>query len=156
MIRAANPDDADWIAGIWNGIIADTLITFTTRPKTRVEVEAMIAAQPVLVLADQSGFATYGPFRSGPGYAGTVEHTIYLRPDAQGQGAGRALITALMDHAGAAGLRVMVAGISGANPGAVAFHAALGFEQVGRMTGVGQKSGRTLDLIWMQKRLPPA
>lgn len=153
MIRAATQDDAPWIAQIWNALIADTFVTFTTTAKTHADINAMIIERPVLVLPDQAGFATYGPFRAGPGYAATVEHTILLAPQTRGQGQGRALMQALMRHARDAGHHIMVAGISGANPQAVAFHGALGFEQVAHMPQVGRKGGQWLDLILMQKRL---
>lgn len=134
-------------------MIADTMFTFTTDPKTETAIVEMIRTRPVLVLPDQAGFATYGPFRAGPGYGATVEHSILLAASAQGRGQGRALLTALINHARDAGHHVMVAGISGANPNAVAFHAALGFEPVAHMPEVGRKAGRWLDLILMQKRL---
>lgn len=153
MMRAATQDDAPWIAQIWNALIADTLVTFTTTPKTQADIAAIINERPVLALPEQGGFATYGPFRAGPGYAATVEHTILLAPQTRGQGRGRALMQALMQHARDAGHHIMVAGISGANPQAVAFHAALGFEQVALMPQVGRKDGQWLDLILMQKRL---
>lgn len=153
MMRAATQDDAPWIAQIWNALIADTLVTFTTTPKTQADIAAIINERPVLALPEQGGFATYGPFRAGPGYAATVEHTILLAPQTRGQGQGRALMQALMQHARDAGHHIMVAGISGANPQAVAFHAALGFEQVALMPQVGRKGGQWLDLILMQKRL---
>ncbi|MEO0764938.1 MAG: N-acetyltransferase family protein [Pseudomonadota bacterium] len=153
MIRAAAVEDAGWIAAIWNAMIADTLSTFTTDPKTESVIAGMIETRPVLVLADRTGFATYGPFRSGPGYAATVEHSILLDKAAQGRGQGRALMQALMDHARGQGHHVMVAGISSANPDAVAFHATLGFETVAQMPEVGRKHGQWLDLILMQKLL---
>ena len=153
MIRAATPDDAGWIAAIWNGMIADTLFTFTTDLQTEAAVAQLIATRPVLVLPGQGGFATYGPFRSGPGYGATVEHSILLDQSAQGRGQGRALMEMLMEHAASAGHHVIVAGISGANANAVAFHAALGFDTVARMPEVGCKGGQWLDLILMQKRL---
>ena len=153
MIRDATPDDAAWITAIWNDIIAQTDITFTTTLKTETQIKEMIAERPVLVLADSGGFATFGPFRSGPGYAATVEHTILLAPHARSRGQGRALLSALEDRARTHGHHVMVAGISGTNAPAVAFHAAMGFTQVAHMPEVGRKNGVWLDLVLMQKNL---
>ena len=153
MIRDAQADDAQWIATLWNDVIANTHFTFTTELKSAADIADMIAAREVLLLPDEGGFATYGPFRAGPGYAATVEHTIILDQKSQGQGQGRALMQALCDRAGAKGYHVMVAGISSANPGAVAFHEALGFAETGHMPQVGHKDGHWLDLILMQKVL---
>ncbi|WP_147103568.1 GNAT family N-acetyltransferase [Tateyamaria sp. syn59] len=153
MIRAATPDDAGWIADIWNDVILHTQITFTTTPKRRSDVEDLIDTRAVLVLPDQGGFATYGPFRGGPGYAATVEHTILLAPRAHRRGQGRALLSALEDRADAEGHHVMVAGISGTNAAAIAFHTAVGFRKVAHMPEVGRKDGMWLDLILMQKKL---
>ncbi|MBV7408926.1 MULTISPECIES: GNAT family N-acetyltransferase [Roseobacteraceae] len=153
MIRNAARDDAAWIADIWNAVITHTQITFTTAPKSLTDIEKMIECQAVLVLQDRGGFATYGPFRSGPGYAATVEHTILLADGARGRGHGRALLTALEARAAAEGHHIMVAGISGTNDAAIAFHSAMGFSRVGHMPEVGRKGGVWLDLVLMQKRL---
>lgn len=155
MIRVARQDDAEWIAKLWNTIITDTLFTFTTVPKSPPEISEIIETRRVLVLSDRAGFATYGPFRGGPGYAATVEHTIILAPIARGAGQGKTLLTALCDRAAADGHHVTVAGISSANPGAVTFHARIGFVEVGRLPEVGRKNGTWLDLILMQKFLNP-
>lgn len=159
IIRPAQADDAAALCDIANAIIRDTLITFTTQQHTMADMGAKISNRdaPFLVaeLAGQvAGFARFGPFRSGPGYGFVKEHTIQLAPPARGQGAGRALMQALEQVAQQDGVRALVAGISGANPGAVAFHAKLGFVQVAHMPGVGYKQGQWLDLILMQKSLP--
>ncbi|MGC1494464.1 MAG: N-acetyltransferase family protein [Sulfitobacter sp.] len=155
-IRAARSADAAAIAALWNDMIRDTLATFTTKEKSTVEISAMISERPASCwLATKGdavlGFVTYGPFRGGPGYAATVEHTIILDIGAQGQGAGRKLMQHAIEVAQQQGHHVMVAAISGANPGAVAFHQRLGFEQVAQMAQVGRKGGQWLDLILMQK-----
>lgn len=156
MIRAAHPRDAEPIAAIWNTIIRDTTVTFTTVEKTRRTVEALIAAQPVWVAeaaGGVAGFALYAPFRAGPGYAQTLEHSIHLAPDARGQGIGRTLMTTLEAHAKAAGHRSLIAGIGGENTNAIAFHEALGFARVGHIPDAGWKFDRWHDLVLMQKFL---
>jgi len=58
---------------------------------------------------------------------------------------------ALLSHAAARDVHSMVAGISGENPGALAFHAALGFSPVGVLPQAGRKFGRWMDLHLMMK-----
>ena len=99
------------------------------------------------------GFATWGQFRGGVGYRYTIENTVLLSPDARGKGLGRSLMSALIDRARAAGHHSMWAGISGENPDGVAFHAAMGFEEIAVLPEVGQKFGRWMDLTLMQIRL---
>lgn len=153
MIREATSADVPWIAALWNAVISDSLATFTTVEKSRDQVQAVIDTGAVLVLPDAAGFACYGPFRSGPGYAATVEVTIYLADAAQGTGQAGKLLQSLLDHAAAQGKHIAVAAISGANPRAVAFFVRQGFDQVGHLPEVGQKAGQWLDLILMQKAL---
>lgn len=155
MIRPATPADAPQIAAIWNLAIRETVITFNPVEKSDQEVAAQ-TAQDCLVWDDAGrilGFARYFPFRGGEGYRFTVEHTVMLHADAHGRGVGRALMLALMDHAKAAGKHSMFAGCSGENPGAVAFHAKLGFEEVATLRQVGFKFDRWFDLVLMQKLL---
>ena len=62
-------------------------------------------------------------------------------------------MNAMEASAKADNMHVLVAGISSANPAAVAFHSAIGFTQVGLMPEVGFKWGQRLDLVLMQKIL---
>jgi L-amino acid N-acyltransferase YncA len=125
-----------------------------------VEIAAWLDAQdrvgnPVLVaVVDDrvAGWASYGDFRDSvrwPGYRFTVEHTIHVDESAWGSGVGRALMTALVDHARAAGMHTMIAGIDGANDASIRFHERLGFVTVARVPEVGAKLGRWLDLVLM-------
>jgi len=161
-IRPATERDCPAIAEIWNPVIRDSEITFNSVEKTPAALAAMLrdkaaADHPVLVAeapdGGMLGFATYGQFRAGAGYARTMEHTVILAPGARGRGAGRALMTALEDHARARGVHSLWAGVSAANPAGVAFHAAIGFDRVAVLPEVGWKYGRLYDLVLMRKRL---
>lgn len=161
MIRDATPADAPAIAAIWNPIIRNTAITFTTVEKSPTDIATLITARQTeghafLVIeqaAQVAGFATYAQFRSGPGYAHTMEHTILLAPSARGKGLGRALLTALEDQARTAGTVSLLGGISGENAAGRAFHARMGYVQVAVLKRVGFKFRRGMDLVLMQKFL---
>ena len=160
-ILPASVDDAEAIVAIWNPVIRDTTVTFNSVEKSSTDVAAMIkdrrADGRAFLIARQGdnllGFATYGQFRSGTGYAHTVEHTVILANDAKGQGVGRALIAALESHARANGIHSMVASVAEENTGAIAFHKALGFDQVAQIPEAGRKFGRWLDVVFLQKIL---
>ena len=159
-VRAANHADAAIIATLWNEMIANSLNTFTNKLKTEAEIRDLITERPGAVwVADRDGtlggFVTYGPFRAGPGYAATVEHSIVLQSDARRSGTGKRLMEKAMAEAAGQGKHVMMAGISAVNSDAIAFHTSLGFVEVGRLREVGRKNGHWLDLVLMQKTLSP-
>ena len=158
IIRTAAAGDAAPIAALWNPWIETTAITFSTALKTSEGLAADIAARgDAFLLAEADGalvgFATFFPFRGGPGYARTKEHTVILAPEARGRGVGRALMTALEEVARSQRVHSLFAGVSAENPAGVAFHAAIGFTEAARLPQVGRKFGRWMGLVLMQKFL---
>jgi phosphinothricin acetyltransferase len=158
IIRPAGPGDIAAILAIWNPLIRETSVTFTTLEKAPQTLAEDITARGAAFLVMEEagavlGFATYGAFRSGPGYARTAEHTVILAPAAQGRGVGRALMVDLESVARRQGHHALVAAVSGENAGAIAFHTAIGFRQVAHMPEVGRKFGRWMDLVLLQKLL---
>lgn len=157
-VRLAEQADAPDVARLWNVVIRETLITFNFVEKTEAEIATLITGETTRVFVaelagDIVGFATYAQFRGGAGYARTMEHSIHLDAAARGRGLGRALMNAVERDAASRGAHSLFAGVSGANPDGVAFHARLGFEHVATLAEVGYKWGRWLDLHLMQKRL---
>ena len=161
MIRPATPTDAEAIAAIYNDAVRTTTAIWNG---TEIDAEnrrdwmaaRAEANQPVIVLDEGGavlGYAAYGPFRPQEGFAATVEHSVYLTPEARGAGRGRALMQALSAEARARGVHVMVGAIDASNTASIALHERLGFRQVGLMPEVGQKFGRWLDLALLQLRL---
>ena len=158
IIRDAGERDASPIRDIRLDIVRDPVITFTTHEPDIAEVQADIKSAfddgRAFLVAEKGGqvigYATWNEFRKGPGYRFTAEHSVYVRAGHKGEGVGGALMTALLDRAAASGLKMMVAGISAENREGLDFHKRLGFQEVGRMPGVGFKGNRFLDLVLMQ------
>jgi L-amino acid N-acyltransferase YncA len=100
------------------------------------------------------GFAYAAPFRPRPAYRFTIEDSIYIHPDAVGQGLGRLLLGELIVRCEALGYRQMVAVIGDSrNLRSIRLHEALGFGRAGTFTSVGFKFGRWLDAVFMQRAL---
>ena len=111
---------------------------------------AILAAEIDGALA---GYASYGGFRAGAGYDGTVENSVYVRKDLRGRGVARPLMKALIDHARTNGRHTMVAAVGLPNDASLALHRRLGFEDAGLLRGIGWKNGMRLDLALLQLTL---
>lgn len=162
LIRDAGPGDLDAILTIYNDAVVNTTAVYTETPRTPDEQRAWFALKqdqgmPVLVAVDGAGhvagFASYGPFRPWPGFRGTVENSLYVDPAHRGQGIGGRLLAALVERGRDQGFHVMVAGIDADNATSLHLHARAGFAETARMPGVGQKFGRWLTLVFLQKAL---
>ncbi len=160
-IIPATDAEAAQIAELWSQAIRETDITFNSIEKSEADIRELLAAKAAaghgfFVACDAAqvlGFAGYGQFRGGIGYARTMEHTIYLAEDVQGRGVGRALMSAVEDHARASGAHSMWGGITATNHSSIAFHERLGYVEMARLPEVGFKWGRLLDLVLMRKLL---
>ena len=103
-----------------------------------------------------AGYAYAGLYRARPAYRFTLEDSVYIAPDCQGCGVGRALLAALIEASTARGFRQMIAVIGDSEQAAsIGLHAALGFAYVGTFPNVGFKFGRWLDTVLMQRALGP-
>lgn len=79
---------------------------------------------------------------------------MYLAAGQTGRGHGRRLLSELLTRCTAAGYRQAIAVIvDGATDASVALHKALGFEEAGRLRGVGHKQDRWLDTLLLQREL---
>ena len=161
MIRPARAADAPALAALLNHWIEQTAVTFNPTPKTGDDIREMIltkaAAGHAFLVAEDAGTivgqASYGQFRSGAGYRTCMEHSISLLSGTPRKGLGRALLTAVEDHARSQGAHQMIAGISGENAAGQAFHARMGYAHIATIPEAGYKFGRYMDLVLMQKFL---
>lgn len=103
------------------------------------------------------GWVAASPVSDRCVYAGVVEDSVYVAPEAHGRGVGRALLAALLDAAHAAGVWTVQSGIFTENTASIALHTALGFRTVGVRERLGKMShgplaGRWRDVALLEHR----
>lgn len=150
------------ILAILNEAIANSTAVYDYKPRTLESMVTWFKAKeasqlPVLGLitdsAELAGFASYGAFRAWPAYKYTVEHSIFIHHEHRGKGLGNKLMRALIAHAKARDVHVMVGGIDASNAGSIALHVKLGFKHSGTVSQAAFKFGRWLDLAFYQLTL---
>jgi L-amino acid N-acyltransferase YncA len=87
-------------------------------------------------------------------YAGVVEHSVYVHPDARGRGVGRRLLGSLISSTETVGIWTIQSGIFPENTASAALHRAAGFRTVGIRERVGQHHGHWRDVVFVERRSP--
>lgn len=169
LLRDATIDDILGLLAIYNHAVAELDAIWTEQLDTLAEREAWFrdrteAGYPVLVAVSDDGqvigYGTFGEYRSKPGYRLTVEHSVYIAANAQGQGVGKAMLARLIEIAKADGYHLMVAVIEDQNDASVHLHTQLGFVPAGHLPQSGMKKGRWLGELMMyltldERTVPP-
>ena len=164
LIRTSRDSDLPEIAAIYAHAVAHGTASFELEPPSEAEMarrrEALVGSGfPYLVAEAEGrvlGYAYAGPYRPRAAYRSTVEDSIYVAPDAQGRGIGRALLDTLIAECEARDFRLMVAVIGDeASKGSIGLHHSLGFAHAGLLPGIGYKHGRWLATVLMQRVLGP-
>jgi phosphinothricin acetyltransferase len=111
---------------------------------------------PLLVFEENNkavAFATFGPFRTWPGYKYTIEHSVYVHKDYRNKGIGMNLMKEIIRIANEREYQTLVAGIDASNESSIKIHEKLGFELAGIIKKAGFKFGKWLDLAFYQLEL---
>jgi L-amino acid N-acyltransferase YncA len=167
IIRPCFQQDLEYVQLIYAHHVLTGTGTFEIEPPSLEEMTArwskivergwpFFVASPSSDLSRVLGFAYAQPFRDREAYAKTFEVSIYVGPTTQRQGAGGLLLKELLTTLRSDGVREALAVIGdSANAASFGLHRKLGFEHVGTFKNVGEKFGRLLDVIVMQRTLPP-
>ncbi|WP_151524503.1 GNAT family N-acetyltransferase [Serinicoccus kebangsaanensis] len=159
-IRDGTARDGAACAAIYAPFVRETAVTFETDPPPGEELARRIAAaqqQHAWLVAERGGallgYAYGGAYRPRRAYSRTAETSVYLAPEAAGQGVGRLLYGALLDRLRELGYGTAVAGMTPPNPASAALHRSLGFTLVGSFQRVGRKFGRWHGCDWWELAL---
>jgi phosphinothricin acetyltransferase len=160
-IREATLSDAEAIEAIYSPYVLSSTCTMQLEPGTLDERREWLSSHggrfPVLIAEDEAGeavgWASLSPYHRRPGYAPTVEDSVYLSRARRGEGIGRALLDELVARAERAAHHSIIAMIAADQPASLRLHERLGFEKVAHLRRVGFKLGVWLDVVFMQRML---
>lgn len=161
-IRPARMEDAAALAAIYAPAVRNGTASFEVEPPSAAEMAQRLMrvkshGWPWLVhvtMGSIDGYAYATQFRDRAAYRYCGESSVYVSPDAQRTGIGQALLMALASEARAAGFRELIAVIGdSANEASIGLHSNCGFRHAGLLKGIGEKFGRRLDIVMMQRSL---
>jgi L-amino acid N-acyltransferase YncA len=163
QVRASTPVDIPAIAAIYAPHVLHGTASFEVEAPDTAEFlrrrEAVLElGLPYLVAetdGEIAGYAYANRFRPRAAYRFTVENSVYVAPRFQRRGVARLLMQQLIELCANAGTREMVAviGDPSSSTASVALHRSLSFHEVGVLRGVGEKFGRAIDVLMMQRSL---
>lgn len=131
----------------------------TTAPDWPAFDAGRLAAHRWVALDGDGGGAVLGwvavsAVSARPVYAGVVEHSVYVHPDARGRGVGGLLLDTLVASTEAAGIWTLQSGIFPENTASLALHARRGFRVIGTRERVGRHHGSWRDVVLLERRSP--
>jgi L-amino acid N-acyltransferase YncA len=159
-LKLASDADGAAIAAIYAPHVLHSATSFELVPPDAAEmagrIRALMATHPWLVATIDDvvvGYCYASPHRARPGYRWSAEVSVYVSPDQHRGRIGRALYTALFEILERQHYAVTYAGITLPNEASVAFHEAMGFEEIGTFRKIGYKLGRWHDVVWYSRPL---
>jgi phosphinothricin acetyltransferase len=158
--RDARIEDLPAILRIYAPYVENTTVSVEYVPPTPQEFEErfrrITARFPWLVWEEDGRIVAYAyasPAFERAGYQWDADLSIYVEQNYHGRGIGRALYAELESILLRMGYHNLYAIVSGENQTSLAFHARLGYEEIGRFPLSAFKHGRWLDMYWLCKRL---
>ncbi|MEK9521001.1 N-acetyltransferase family protein [Streptomyces venezuelae] len=151
------PQHAEQVLAIYQLGIDDGNATFETTAPTWEAFDRAKLPDHRLVALDGTrvlGWATVVPVSDRCAYAGVVEHSVYVHPDARGRGVGLALLTALLASTDAAGIWTVQSGVFPENTASLALHQRAGFRVIGTRERIGRHHGAWRDVVLVERRSP--
>ncbi|WP_329122702.1 GNAT family N-acetyltransferase [Streptomyces sp. NBC_01465] len=157
-ITPLRPEHAQQVLAIYQLGVDEGNATFETVAPDWERFDATRLPEHRLVALDAQervlGWTAVVPVSDRCAYAGVVEHSVYVAPEARGRGAGLALLTALLASTDAAGIWTVQSGVFPENDASLALHRKAGFRVIGTRERIGLHHGRWRDVVLVERRSP--
>lgn len=163
LIRPVVQGDLPALLDIYNHYVVHTPVTFDLEPRTLAQRQAWLdqfapTGRHRCFVADRDGraigYACSAKFKEKEAYATSIETSIYLAPEAAGQGLGRRLYQALLDALKSEDIHRAFGGVTLPNAASVGVHLSLGFEHIGTYHQIGRKFGKYWDVALYLRPMP--
>jgi phosphinothricin acetyltransferase len=160
-LRSATIEDLPRIVEIYNAAVPGRLATADTE-SVNVEDRRQwfenrdSSRHPVLVEERDgkiAGWISLQPFRAKPAYHHTVETSLYIAPEWQGQGIGRAMLAEVLERAPSYGVKTVLGLVFSHNTPSIKVARALGFEEWGCLRDVCEMDGKEYSVTIFGKRV---
>lgn len=154
-IRPLNETDWPAVREIYLAGIATGQATFETEAPNWERWNETHLPAPRLAAADEEtilGWAALSRVSNRQVYAGVAEVSVYVAPEARGQGVGKMLLESLVKESEMNGIWTLQASIFPENSASIAIHRACGFREVGRRERIGQLKNAWRDTILFERR----
>ncbi|WP_421774789.1 arsinothricin resistance N-acetyltransferase ArsN1 family B [Gracilimonas sp.] len=161
MIRPVKPEDASALLDIYNYYVRETTVTFEEEEITPDDIQSRIlkvesAGLPWLVAETENeivGYSYATKWKERSAYRYSVEISVYVDHNQQGNGWGTKLYQALFTELQRKNIHVAIGGITLPNKASIALHEKFGMKKVAHFKEIGFKFGQWLDVGYWQKRL---
>jgi L-amino acid N-acyltransferase YncA len=150
-------EHAAQVLAIYQAGIDEGNATFEELAPSWAEFDSTKLASHRFVVEDGGqvlGWVAASRISSRSAYAGVVEHSVYVHPDARGQGVGKRLLTAVIDSTESDGIWTIQSGIFPENIASIRLHHSMGFRTVGTRERIGRHHGRWRDVEFLERRSP--
>ena len=160
LLEPLSPADRKPVIDIFNYYIENS---FAAYPEHKVSYDffdlllKMSEGYPAVVVKNENrevvGFGMLHAYHPLPVFSKTAEISYFIKPDWINKGIGKIMLGHFTQQAEEKGITSLLANISSLNKLSIHFHKKNGFKECGRLERIGEKSGQTFDVVYMQKML---
>jgi phosphinothricin acetyltransferase len=156
VLAPMGPEHAEQVLTVYRLGIDEGNATFETSPPAWELFDAAKLEEHRFVALDAAGrllgWVAASAVSERCVYAGVVEHSVYVHPEARGRGVGGLLLRRLIESTEAAGVWTIQSGVFPENAASLALHERAGFRVVGTRERIGRHHGVWRDVVLLERR----